>query len=199
MPNNGRITLCPFYRNESGLTVSCEDVIRRFRWPGQKKKYMDMYCDDQWQSCPYAAEMDRLYAEGEDMTEHEIAALKKELKKTATMLGRANKRDEAKELTIKELRRKNKALEDRLMKLTREKAQNAKSEKKAFDEICGLTQMYEARFAYLMSEFNCGELDEAEVEAWSKGKEYAIVADEKDDKGRVRRWKVIVRDANRND
>lgn len=194
MPNNGRITLCPYYRNESGLTISCEDVIRRFRWLGQKKKYMDTYCDDKWQMCPYAMELTRLYERGEDMSEHEVKALNKELKKTVTMLGRSQRREAAKDDTIKELRRKNKVLEDRLMKMKREKAQNIKNEKKVYDQIRGLTEMYEARFAYLMSEFNCGELDEKEVEKWSEGKEFAIVADKKDDQGHVTRWRVIVRD-----
>lgn len=194
MPNNGRITLCPYYRNESGLTISCEDVIRRFRWLGQKKKYMDTYCDDKWQMCPYAMELTRLYEEGEDMSEHEVKALNKELKKTVTMLGRSQRREAAKDDTIKELRRKCRAWEKRYQELNAKVEQQRKNERKAFDQIQGLTQMYEARFAYLMSEFNCGELDEKEVEKWSEGKEFAIVADKKDDQGHVTRWRVIVRD-----
>lgn len=194
MPNNGRITLCPYYKNESGLTVSCEDVIRRFRWPAQKKKHMDTYCDDAWSECPYAAELTRLYEEGDDLVEHEVSALKKELKKTATMLGKANRRDEAKEATIKELRRKNKVLEDRLMEAKRKETQGKKAEEKAFNQICELTQIYEARFAYLMSEFTGGVLNEADVESWAKGKEFAIVAKARNDKGEVSLWEVKVRD-----
>ena len=45
MPNNGRITLCPYYRDEKNLSISCEDVFRRFRWKKQKTNWMDTYCD----------------------------------------------------------------------------------------------------------------------------------------------------------
>lgn len=198
MPNNGRITICPYYRNESGLTISCEDVIRRFRWPGQKKRHMDTYCDDAWQMCPFAAELNRLYEEGDenDMTEHKIAELNKELKSRTAKLNRAVKREEAKDKVIKDLRRKAKAWEDRYQELKAKSIRQEKTERKAFDQIQSITQMYEARFAYLMSELNGGMLDEREVENWSKGKSFAIVAEEKDGNGCVVKWKVVVKDEN---
>ena len=196
MPNNGRITLCPYYRNESGLTISCEDVIRRFRWPGQKKKHMDTYCDKSWRLCPFAAELNRLYEQGDerDMKEHMIAELNKELKSRTAKLNRAVKREEAKNKIIKDLRRKSKAWEDRYQELKAKTIRQEKTERKVFDQIQSITQMYEARFAYLMSVFNDGVLDERDVEEWAKdNKSFAIIADEKGDDGCVVKWKVVIK------
>lgn len=193
MPNNGRITLCPYYINERGLNVSCEDCIRRFRWPAQKKHWMDYYCDDHWQECQYAIAMNKVYEEGGSMTELEIKSLKSELRKANQDLRKSLKREEDKEQKIKALRIKCKKLEDRNMELKAEQLRNAKKERKAFDQIQSLTQMYEARFAYLMDVFTGGVLSEEAVETWAKNKSFAIVASEKDSNGRVSVWKVVIK------
>jgi hypothetical protein len=52
--------------------------------------------------------------------------------------------------------------------------------------------MYEARFAYLMSEFADGILDEKAMNEWSQDKEFAIIADEVED-DKVVKWRAIVR------
>jgi len=61
MPNNGRIAVCPYYRDEKNLSISCEDTYRRFRWPVQKSRWMDAYCDKGWEGCPFAQALNRLY------------------------------------------------------------------------------------------------------------------------------------------
>lgn len=194
MPNNGRITLCPYYVNERGLNVSCEDCIRRFRWPAKKKAWMDYYCDDHWQECQYAIELTRVYEEGGSMTELEIKSLKSELRKANQDLRKSLKREEDKEQKIKVLRRKAKVLDERNMELKAKQLRQEKKERAAFDQIQSLTQMYEARFAYLMDVFTGGVLSEAAVDEWSKGKSFAIVAGEKDSNGAVSVWKVVIKD-----
>ena len=112
MPNNGRITLCPYYRDEKNLSISCEDTFRRFRWPAQKKRHLDTYCDKNWQACPHAKRLTELYSsmEGEDMNskikklQHENEELKKELRKEVSMLGKSQKREQEKDELIRKLR-----------------------------------------------------------------------------------------------
>lgn len=194
MPNNGRITLCPYYKNERALTVSCEDCVRRFRYPAHKKQWMDTYCDKDWKSCPYAIDLEKTYQEGGDLVEHELSAVKKELKKTVNMFERRKRSDEAKAEEIKKLRRKCKLLEQRNIDLVNKDRRAREMEKKAFDQIQSITQMYEGRFAYMIAEWGGGTLNEADVEAWAKGKSFAIVADEKGSNGETRVWKVLVKD-----
>ena len=179
MPNNGRITLCPYYRNERALTVTCEDCVRRFRYAATKKRWMDEYCDKDWQQCPYAAELDRVYEEGGNMAEHEVKSLKTELRKTVNRLERLIRSDNAKADDIKKLRKKNKILEDRNNDLIKRDIAGRKAmaaqEEKFFSELQGLSQIYESRLAYLMSEYAGGSFVEADAEKWAEGKEYAIV------------------------
>ena len=65
MPNNGRITECPFYVNERNDYITCEDAKRRFADSQAKDEHMDTYCDDKWEECPYATAMLEAYKEGE--------------------------------------------------------------------------------------------------------------------------------------
>ena len=106
MPNNGRVTLCPYYRDEKNLSISCEDTFHRFRWAAQKRRHMDTFCDKDWKSCPYAQEIGAMYEKGDYMDEvkraaFELEATKKELRKTATMLGKAQKREKEKDEKIR--------------------------------------------------------------------------------------------------
>lgn len=202
MPNNGRITLCPYYRDEKNLSISCEDVFRRFRWKSQKYDWMDRYCDLEWTKCPHAIELSEMYERmdrtmGEDnkkivALEHEVAALRKELKKTASMLGRAEKRDKAKDTEIKDLRKKNRYLEDKYMEYSGKLRQHEAREAERLENMQGVVGMYEARFAYLMSEIGDGTFNEKAFKDWNKDKEFSIEYDEKQElfKATVREEKV---------
>ena len=204
MPNNGRITLCPYYRDEKNLSISCEDVFRRFRWKAQKSKWMDTYCDDNWQGCPHAKELNLMYERRERQMsednkrivelEHEVQQLKKELRKTASMLGRSEKREKAKEEDIKKLRNKNRYLEDKYMEYAGKVRQAEAHEKRLYEQVAGITGMYEARFAYLMCEHGDGTLSEKDFENWNKNKEYAIQYDEKE-----RIYRTVVREETKDD
>ncbi len=177
MPNNGRITLCPYYRDEKNLSISCEDVFRRFRWPAQKKRWLDAYCDKDWRDCPHAKELSGLYEKlEEDMSDtgkivleqkHKIAALEKELRKTASMLGRAESREKKKDADIKQLRHEKNVLEQLYIKnknLYNESRENEKKLTATFNELVGF---YEKRFAYLIIRIG-GFLGEAGFKKWAE-------------------------------
>ena len=92
-----RYTLCPYYIDENRRTISCEDVIRRFDSIDEKYGYMDEYCDDAWEDCPYAIAMNKAYDEAEKGDEmavekNKLAALETELKGVHIKLGRAEKK-----------------------------------------------------------------------------------------------------------
>lgn len=202
MPNNGRITLCPYYRDEKNLSISCEDVFRRFRWKKQKTRWMDTYCDDQWTECPYAQQLDQMYDKKEGQItvekkrivelEHENQELKKELRKTASMLGRSEKREKAKEADIKELRKKNRYLEEKYMEYAGKVRQYEAKEDRVMESLSMITSVYEARFAYLLTVFGDGTFNEHDFDQWCRGKEFAIVRDEKDPEARL--FRAIVRE-----
>lgn len=186
MPNNGRITLCPYYRDEKNLSISCEDIFRRFRWPVQKKRWMDTYCDKDWQSCPHAKSLEKLYesyVEGDTMGNnikellHKNKELEKEQRKTASMLGRANKREAEKDKQITELQRKNRYLEDKYISMRKCIEEAKDKEIKMAEEINTISAIHEGIIAYLMSTFAGGSFSKADFDAWTEKYEYVIVAD----------------------
>lgn len=186
MPNNGRITLCPYYRYERKNKIVCEDVARAFRDKEQKDKWMDQYCDDRWEDCKWAAELNKIYQEGGDMQGHVIGAMKQELHKRDTMAGRDKKRLEAKEEEIKELRKKKRVLEDKLHKAELALVNQERLEK----EFMLLASLYECRFAYLIEQIG-GSVSESDMESWAKGKEFAVIGEEE---GGNRIWRSVVRE-----
>ena len=213
MPNNGRITVCPFYRDEKNNSISCEDVFRRFRWHSKKVEWMDRYCDDNYKSCPYAQDLLQMYEEierGDEMAEekHMIEALRKELKKTASMLGRAEKRLAAKDDDIKDLRKKKRDAEDqanywatlaknRKHQLREKNAEIAKLKNEvdvANQRLMDTCLIYEARFCYLMWRASIGSFSEASFQEWAKNKELHIEAAEKDKNGKPTVWKSVVKE-----
>lgn len=193
MSNNGRVTLCPYYRNEKGFSITCEDVYRRFETKTEKKKHKNTYCCEAWQKCPYAKDLNRLYEnmEGEKMNKTEELRQKcnaqgKEIKKMATMLGKAEKK--VKELTheVEALTRSNKNLQGLYVKW-QDKAKEAKeSELKAFNELNILSDIITGRMVYLMTLYTDGKLDEREFQKWAEDKEFRLYAaeTEKDEDGR---------------
>lgn len=206
MPNTGRITKCPYYRDEKNLSISCEDTFRRFRWPAQKNNWMDKYCDDNWQACEYAKELEGLYDEmgGNEMSnkilelEHENAALKKELRKVSSMLGKATKREERKDDRIRELMTQNRALEKVMLREKQKCADLKLKLDKAGKDMIALADIYEGRIAYLVANFTDGTLNEEDIRKWAESFEYAMIpeATEKGPDGKevVVLWRVMTRE-----
>lgn len=181
MPNNGRITKCPFYRDEKNLSISCEDIVRTFRWPAQKKRHMDSFCDDKWQECPVAQRLNELYKEDGVNRVHRLShdneELKKELRKVKSMLGKCQKREAKKDEEIRALRKECGKIEQHYF-AEREKNKNAKeAEERMISELSDIGKLYEARFAYLMAVYADGTMSETDFKRWADENEYAITAD----------------------
>ena len=196
MPNNGRITLCPYYRDEKNLSISCEDTYRRFRWPAQKKRWLDTYCDKAWKECPHAQELDRLYEriggkmDEREKLEHDLKAKEKELRKISAMMGKLEKREKEKDEKIRRLQRERNALESLYIKVRKELELSDNSRKRVAEENAGLSQWYAGVIAYLVSEFAGGNLFLKEAYAWLERYEYKIFENtmEKDV------WEVVARE-----
>lgn len=116
-----RYTLCPYYVDENKKTVSCEDVIRRFLTYRSKNQHMNKYCDKDWQSCPYAVALSEVYHSIEDGADeeltwlrHKVKVLEKEQKKQISLMGRYDVRLDAKAAEMKQIRKKNKELDEAL-------------------------------------------------------------------------------------
>jgi len=180
MPNNGRITLCPYYRDEKNLSISCEDTYRTFRWPAQKKKHMDRYCDKNWKECPHARKLNRLYSRmGDDermntveKLRHTEKELRRELKNLSTALGKSKKRENTKDEEIKELRRQRDA---------------------ALAQFNEMAATYEARLAYMM-QLCGGFLDEVEARRWARSHDYEIRLAANTKTGSVSAWALEVQE-----
>lgn len=188
MPNDGRIMVCPYYHYTRKSKIVCEDVPRRFRYRKHMERWLDKHCCDDWQGCMYAKVLNQIYEKGGDMTQHTIDELKRELHKADTRIGRQEAQIKSRDEQIKELRKKNRALEDRAARLS----QSEENERKLSEFIGKLTEFYESRFAYLMDQFNAGELRESDYEKWGEGKQYAII-ETRDGEERV--WKAIVEES----
>jgi len=195
MTNSKHLVKCPFYEYEKVNFVKCEDVKRIFKSVKEKDDYMYKFCDVNWMKCEHALRLHHAYEEGRDMEEVKIESLKSENRKLERRLKQAEARNEAKDEEIRKLRNRCKGYEqyrDKYLQL-------AAHEKKVYEEITAMTTMYEARFAYLMStrcDYCSGNedpiLNEKEMEEWSKGKEFAIIADKVED-DKVVQWRAIVR------
>ena len=182
MPNNGRIAVCPYYRDEKNLSISCEDTYRRFRWPVQKSRWMDAYCDKGWEGCPFAQALNRLYErmgegsmDGRELEmEHRLKASEREKRKLSSLLGKAEKREKEKDAEIRKLRKRNRALEAFYVKnrAAMDGIRELKERMRAELEL--LAEIYEGRIAYLMANFAGGRLDEAAMKTWLAEFEYRI-------------------------
>lgn len=203
MPNNGRITECPFYVNERNSYITCEDTKRRFRYRKQKEDYMDKYCDTNWQQCPYAILILHAYEQEEEMLrgakrDQKMKALEAENKKVNIMLSKAEARDNEKATQIRALQKKVRHLEHNYM-LYRDKYEQMRDvEEKAMEQINEAMQLCEARVAFLLSKRRDHRIDEAEFKEWHKKHEFAIVPEieEHDDTMDVLGWTLKARKIN---
>lgn len=179
--SNGRYTLCPFYVDENKNTVSCEDVCRSFDGMDEKWRWMAMYCDSDWMSCPFAIDLNEAYyrqEKGDSMAlqEHEIKALNSEIKSLRIKLGLADKKigrlqkqlDKEKEINKSWLRKSDEDEKKKRMFFDRmREAQEAKAEieKHVYDELDKMSHLFEIRTKYLMS-MTGGTFKESDAKKW---------------------------------
>ena len=201
MPNNGRITLCPYYRDEKNLSISCEDTYRTFRWPAQKKKHMDRYCDKNWKECPHARKLNGLYSRmGDDermntveKLRHTEKELRRELKNLSTALGKSKKRENTKDEEIKSLRRQRDTALALYSKTKNELNDCRGKEDAIMKQFNEMAATYEARLAYMM-QLCGGFLDEVEARRWARSHEYEIRLAANTKTGSVGAWFVEVQE-----
>lgn len=172
MPNQGRYTVCPFYRDHKKKSISCEDCVRTFEDRQRKDEWMDRYCDLDWKMCPYSKALWQVYEDmerGDDMAyaKHKIEALETEIRSLKTLLGKSEHRYAVEKKRADEM----------------------------FPKLLETAHLYEARFCYLMEMFSGGMFSEVEFQKWSDGKEFRLIASEKDADGNVITWKAEVREA----
>lgn len=193
MSNNGRITLCPYYRNEKGRSITCEDVYRRFETKADKKHHKFKYCCEAWQECLYAKDLNELYEkmEGEEVSNVEklrqkCKAQEREIKKMATMLGKADKK-------IELLTRNNENLKVLYSRWQNKAKEAHDAEIRSLEELNALSDIITGRMVYLMTMHTGGKLDEREFQKWAEDKEFALYA-EADENGKTAVWIAEVRE-----
>lgn len=199
MSNSGHYTLCPYYKDSKNKSITCEDIFRTFRWKSQRHKWMVKYCDCDWNECPYAQSLNEVYRkvleEGADMEKEMLKQkckeLEKELKKVKTMLGKAEKRLEAKDDEIKDARRKKNKAEEHYKIVKRwyheinEKYENEKLKALKFEKFIEENLIeYEKRYCFMLSKMPNQELIETEYTEWVKNNN-ARLKSIKDDKGNL--------------
>lgn len=212
-----RYTLCPFYKSNKRKTIACEDCFHRFDQEENLQDHMNRYCDQDWQECGYAKDLMDAYELVEKGDENALEDYKRdakdaELKSLSSKLGRAEKRIEARDQEIKDLRKKNRELDQKCMEMEGiMRKVNARDEKMAErlrktnkqlrDLSEGLTEkigtamsLYKDRLCYMISEYAGGELPEEEVEKWAEGKAFSIVLETEEGK---KIWKVYVEEDKR--
>lgn len=214
-----RYTLCPFYKSNKRKTIACEDCFHRFDEEEDLQEHMNRYCDQDWQECSYAKDLMDAYELVEKGDENALEDYKRdakdaELKSLSSKLGRAEKRIEARDQEIRDLRKKNRDLDQKCMEMEGlVRKVNARDEKMAehlretqkklhditedlSEKIGKAMSLYKDRLCYMISEYAGGELPEEEVERWAEGKEFSIIL-ETEDGNKI--WKVYVKEDSKGD
>ena len=202
MPNNGRITECPFYVNERNDYITCEDAKRRFQDSQTKEEHMDTYCDDKWEECSYAAAMLEAYNKGEcSVVTNKIKALESENRKVNIMLTKAENREAVKDREIKKLVMRSDSLGKRYGKLKELHERLEQTQQLAMEQIQGAMDICEARVAYLLSERPDGRLDELKFREWHTKHEFCLLPEGEatDDEFKITGWVLRARKAGEGD
>lgn len=196
MANTGYTVECPFYVSEKTKTITCEDTIRLHSSPEKKREYMEKYCihENKWHSCPHAKALKKAYDSGNSIkiAEHKADVRYKEVLKLISNVGKLQKR-------CNSLAEENNALKskvvasERVMKMLSDELRNQKEkESKLAKEMMGIANIYEARFAYLISHSFVNELREDVLEAWAESYEYRLLPVRENDK--TVGWKCEVKE-----
>lgn len=203
MPNNGRVTECPFYLNERNNYITCEDAKRRFASHELKEMHMDNYCDSRWESCIYAERLLAAY-EKEDETivdETKAKALEAENLKVNIMLTKSENREKIKDREIKRLLNKNESLEKRYREYKDKYEKLIETEQMAMEQIQKAAEICEARVAFLLSERPDGRLDEQKFRKWHEEHEFCLLpeGEKTDDNYRITGWLLRARKPGKED
>lgn len=82
----GMYILCPYFKRERKKSITCEDTIRSYATPGDKRRVLKAYCTSEWKRCPVASTLEEIYARDlpEDLIkelimENTIESMKKEI------------------------------------------------------------------------------------------------------------------------
>lgn len=209
MPNTGRYIVCPYYLDERNKSISCEDTYRIFQDHENKNVWMSVYCEDRWHECVWAKALNETYdriEEGDEkaMEEHEIKALKKELRYASVLLGKSEKQVERQKKKIDKLETLNKSLteeKDRMEKKARDKHRKVRElseelsdlKNRVLNHVQAAISIYSDRLCYVISEYMGGELHDKDVEAWAKGKQFAVVVEDLENGDKI--WKAVVKEA----
>ena len=208
MPTPNGITLCPFFDREGRQSLSCEDTIRRFKDEPSKLEHKRIYCDADWKSCPHARALGAAYEREEQgdihaVTEFKLEARRHEIIKLLQTSTRLERKVAARDAEIAKLRGKchdlekeverkdgiNRTLQSVKRRLTKELS---KLRGDVFAEVQAIAQFYESRLSYMMDTYSGGMLNETDVEAWAKDREFKIVSS-KDDDGRIT-WSLLFKE-----
>ena len=80
--------MCPYFKRERKKSITCEDTIRHYPTLSEKRKVIKTMCMKNWKSCPYASQMERIWASDlpedvikEKIMENQIEEMKKEINK----------------------------------------------------------------------------------------------------------------------
>ena len=171
--------VCPYFLGEKRKSITCEDVYRIFNSLNAKHAWMDMFCDSEWEECPYAKKLNAAYErfdKGDDMAlkENEIDSLRKEMKGVSSRLGRVEKELRKKTQECLDWEVRSKLFYEKSRKATEELEDYQKHEAERY---IAMAMLYEDRLAYLIDTFCNGKLEEKDVKAWAEGKEYALTFD----------------------
>ena len=91
----GFYIVCPYFIHQQHKrpTISCEDCVRLFESNEHKFDHIKKYCEDQWQTCPFAADLTEIY-------ERTIYMYNKKL---LSDIGRLKKKVEKLEKTVEDM------------------------------------------------------------------------------------------------
>jgi hypothetical protein len=203
-----RTVLCPFYIDDSRLTVSCEDSVHPYETLDQKATWMDEHCYANWESCPHAAALSAAYerawkGEKDAVEKHEVKTLRKEMKGLLVRIGKADKQVERLQKKVEELQALNDSYQRKTEELEQRRRETYKKwraaqgkidqgDSKINEELVRLGTIYEQRMCYLLATYAPdGAMYEDNINDWAGDKSFALVADYE---GPRLKWKVVFED-----
>lgn len=187
MPNVQLLPECPYYQSETKWSILCEDTYHTFDDRKQRQRWVERYCAGEWKKCKYARRLEEAYEKylkGDEMAlkSQKMDAMQRELRSVSTKLGIVKKKNATLIDQKAELYRQLRATKEELEKVNKD----------IYQKLMAIAQLYEDRIAYLIDTKCDGELKEADVAEWAKGKEYALTFDQEAEE---RTWKVLTKEA----
>ena len=172
----GYYILCPYYRSEKKLTISCEDSLHIFYNYEDKKKWLKVYCAENWCHCEFAQAMEEIYRLEDDMSDWmKKAKLEERKAKAATVELKNLNREHGKRVAeLNDLTRRRNAERKAAEHIMGVKD---KQIKKLTEEIEGWKQLHEldqATIACLMHDVGVTEFDGARIRPFRETYEFSF-------------------------